>query len=152
MFQEELYKASQLGPMMYCIPEDKIQQTLFEVHEGDYGHHIGGKTLALKITQAGTTPSNSIKETPFSLVCWTEAVLPMEVCVPSIRQLCFSEEKNGEQMRECLNFTDELRDQALYRMKRIRRVIGPGTYELEDLSGKAIKHTWHGVYLKKYYV
>ncbi|GAA0138398.1 hypothetical protein LIER_00152 [Lithospermum erythrorhizon] len=27
---------------------------------------------------------------------------------------------------------------------RVRRVI-------EDLSGKEIDHTWHGVYLKKYY-
>ncbi|GAA0170008.1 hypothetical protein LIER_24369 [Lithospermum erythrorhizon] len=35
---------------------------------------------------------------------------------------------------------------------RIRKVIGPGTYELEELSGKATKHTWHGIYLKKYYV
>ncbi|GAA0176040.1 hypothetical protein LIER_29104 [Lithospermum erythrorhizon] len=34
---------------------------------------------------------------------------------------------------------------------RVRKVIGPGTYELEELSGKEIDHTWHGVYLKKYY-
>ncbi|GAA0140991.1 hypothetical protein LIER_02235 [Lithospermum erythrorhizon] len=33
----------------------------------------------------------------------------------------------------------------------ITRVIGPGTYELEELSGKAIDHTLHEVYLKKYY-
>ncbi|GAA0153414.1 hypothetical protein LIER_11658 [Lithospermum erythrorhizon] len=35
---------------------------------------------------------------------------------------------------------------------RVRKVIGPGTYRLEELSGKEIDHTWHGVYLKKYYV
>ncbi|GAA0143267.1 hypothetical protein LIER_03992 [Lithospermum erythrorhizon] len=34
---------------------------------------------------------------------------------------------------------------------KIRRVIGPGTYELEELSGKSIKHIWHGIYLKRYY-
>ncbi|GAA0141387.1 hypothetical protein LIER_02541 [Lithospermum erythrorhizon] len=34
---------------------------------------------------------------------------------------------------------------------RVRRVIGPGTYQLEELSGKVIKHTWHGIYLKTYY-
>ncbi|GAA0161519.1 hypothetical protein LIER_17816 [Lithospermum erythrorhizon] len=53
MFQGKLYKASKLGPLLFCIPENKIQQTLFEVHEGDCGHHIGGKSLALKITRAG---------------------------------------------------------------------------------------------------
>ncbi|GAA0138844.1 hypothetical protein LIER_00510 [Lithospermum erythrorhizon] len=115
-----------------------------------------------------TTPSNATGETPFSLVFGIEAVLPVEVCLPNIRKLCFNEEKNGEHMRECLEFTDELRDQALYRMQskrkkqdklnpkwegphKIRRVIGPGTYELEVLSGKTIKHTWHGIYLKRYY-
>ncbi|GAA0152665.1 hypothetical protein LIER_11086 [Lithospermum erythrorhizon] len=118
-----------------------------------------------------TTPSNATVETPFSLVFGTDDVLPMEVCLPNIRQICFDEEKNEERMRECLEFTDELRDQALLKALkgqqpkkqdklnpkwegpyRIRQVIGPGTYELEDLSGKAIKHTWHGIYLKKYYV
>ncbi|GAA0167518.1 hypothetical protein LIER_22436 [Lithospermum erythrorhizon] len=32
------------------------------------------------------------------------------------------------------------------------KVLGPGTYILEDLSGKEIKHTWYEFYLKKYYV
>ncbi|GAA0156741.1 hypothetical protein LIER_38336 [Lithospermum erythrorhizon] len=35
---------------------------------------------------------------------------------------------------------------------RINRVIGPGTYKLEELSGISLDHTWHGVYLKKYFV
>ncbi|GAA0142128.1 hypothetical protein LIER_35523 [Lithospermum erythrorhizon] len=34
---------------------------------------------------------------------------------------------------------------------RVRRVVGPGTYELEELSGKTIKHTWLEIYLKTYY-
>ncbi|GAA0168914.1 hypothetical protein LIER_40673 [Lithospermum erythrorhizon] len=32
------------------------------------------------------------------------------------------------------------------------RRVGPGTYELEELSGRVIKHTCHRIYLKKYYV
>ncbi|GAA0151850.1 hypothetical protein LIER_10478 [Lithospermum erythrorhizon] len=35
-----------------CPPETKIDQTLYEVHEGHVsGHHIGGNSLALKITR-----------------------------------------------------------------------------------------------------
>ncbi|GAA0161517.1 hypothetical protein LIER_17814 [Lithospermum erythrorhizon] len=34
---------------------------------------------------------------------------------------------------------------------RVRRVIGSGTYELEELSRIAIKHTWLVIYLKRYY-
>ncbi|GAA0168426.1 hypothetical protein LIER_23144 [Lithospermum erythrorhizon] len=44
----ELYKLSNLGPLMYCVPEAKIQQTLNEVHDGDCGHHIGGRALPPK--------------------------------------------------------------------------------------------------------
>ncbi|GAA0143759.1 hypothetical protein LIER_04367 [Lithospermum erythrorhizon] len=53
IFQEELYKVSQLGLLMYCVPKEKVSQTLKEVDEGDYGHHIGGRALASKITLAG---------------------------------------------------------------------------------------------------
>ncbi|GAA0175286.1 hypothetical protein LIER_41890 [Lithospermum erythrorhizon] len=64
-----------------------------------------------------TTPSNATGETPFRLVFGTEAVLPVEVCFPNIRQICFDVERNEERMKECLHFTNELRDQALYRMQ-----------------------------------
>ncbi|GAA0146939.1 hypothetical protein LIER_06765 [Lithospermum erythrorhizon] len=33
-----------------------------------------------------------------------------------------------------------------------KKVVGPGTYILEELLGKEIEHTWHEIYLKKYYV
>ncbi|GAA0154248.1 hypothetical protein LIER_37836 [Lithospermum erythrorhizon] len=92
----------------------------------------------------------------FSLVCYPEYNGQVE--------MGFEEDKNNKRMRELLDFTDELRDQALYRMqeqkrrmsrfynRRVKsRQVSTGTYELEELSGKAIDHTWHGVYLKKYY-
>ncbi|GAA0158126.1 hypothetical protein LIER_15231 [Lithospermum erythrorhizon] len=34
-----------------------------------------------------TTSSNSTGETPFSLIYGTEAVLPIQVCLPTIRQI-----------------------------------------------------------------
>ncbi|GAA0171986.1 hypothetical protein LIER_25903 [Lithospermum erythrorhizon] len=33
MFQDELYKVSQLELLMYCVPEEKRGQTLNEVHK-----------------------------------------------------------------------------------------------------------------------
>ncbi|GAA0161518.1 hypothetical protein LIER_17815 [Lithospermum erythrorhizon] len=59
-------------------------------------------------------PQTNGQETPFSLVFGAKDVLPLEVYLPNIRQLYFDEERNREQMRECLDFIDELRDQALY--------------------------------------
>ncbi|GAA0163732.1 hypothetical protein LIER_19527 [Lithospermum erythrorhizon] len=34
----------------------------------------------------------------------------------------------------------------------VRRVMGPRTYELEDLDGKVVPRTWHASKLCKYYV
>ncbi|GAA0149046.1 hypothetical protein LIER_08318 [Lithospermum erythrorhizon] len=147
-----------------------------------------------------TTPSNATRETPFSLVYGTEAVLPLEVCLPNIRQIGFKEDHNDTRIRELLEFSDEGRDRAIAKMQkykqamakfynrrvknrqfftgylvlrmfkasrakdvnklnpkwegpyRVKKVVGPGTYILEELSGKDIKRTWHGIYLKKYYV
>ncbi|GAA0143363.1 hypothetical protein LIER_04063 [Lithospermum erythrorhizon] len=129
MYNEELYKKSWDGPLLNCMSQEDIPKVLAEVHQGWCGSHIGG-------------------ETPFSLVYGTKAVLPTEVGIPTYRQLGFSEEENEQRMREQLNFVDEIRDRALYRI----RVIGPGTYELEKLDGEMIPRTWHGSNLSKYYV
>ncbi|GAA0140256.1 hypothetical protein LIER_01637 [Lithospermum erythrorhizon] len=109
-----------------------------------------------------TTPSSATGETPFSLVYDTETVLPLEVCLPNIRQIGFEEDQNNTRMRELLDFGDEERDRAIAKMQKYkqtmtkfynrRKVVGPGTYILEELSGKNIEHAWHGIYLKKYFV
>ncbi|GAA0144056.1 hypothetical protein LIER_35862 [Lithospermum erythrorhizon] len=110
-----------------------------------------------------TTPSHATGETPFALVYGTEVVLPVEVGFPSYRQKGFDEEENNLRMRGELNFTEELRDKALFKMvqykhlmartyNRIAKVIGPATYELSHLNGKSINHTWHATKLRKYYV
>ncbi|GAA0164279.1 hypothetical protein LIER_19955 [Lithospermum erythrorhizon] len=35
---------------------------------------------------------------------------------------------------------------------RINRILGPGTYELEDFDGRPIVRTWHASKLWKYYM
>ncbi|GAA0150111.1 hypothetical protein LIER_09122 [Lithospermum erythrorhizon] len=70
-----------------------------------------------------TTPSHATGETPFSLVYGSEAVLPAEVSLPTFRQLGFHEKENDQRMREQLNFVDELRDQALYRMHKYKHLM-----------------------------
>ncbi|GAA0158802.1 hypothetical protein LIER_15738 [Lithospermum erythrorhizon] len=54
MIQGELYKSSHLGPLLSCVAKRNIDQVLYEVHEGEVcGHHMGGQSLALKITRDG---------------------------------------------------------------------------------------------------
>ncbi|GAA0140357.1 hypothetical protein LIER_01721 [Lithospermum erythrorhizon] len=70
--------------------------------------------------QVETTPSNSTGETPFSLVYGTEAVLPIEVCLPSIRQIGYHEKKNDERLRKNLDFIDEV---ALGQMQKQKQAM-----------------------------
>ncbi|GAA0144978.1 hypothetical protein LIER_36047 [Lithospermum erythrorhizon] len=62
-------------------------------------------------------------ETPFGLLYGAEAVIPVEVGPPTFRLMGFDEEDNNQRMREYMNFTDELGDQALFRMQKYKHLM-----------------------------
>ncbi|GAA0154240.1 hypothetical protein LIER_37832 [Lithospermum erythrorhizon] len=72
-----------------------------------------GKELPTVLWSLRSTPNQATGEAPFSLVYGTGAVLPAEVGFPTYRQAGFDEEKNDQRLKELLNFTNELRDEAL---------------------------------------
>ncbi|KAK3006034.1 hypothetical protein RJ639_016313 [Escallonia herrerae] len=147
-----------------------------------------------------TTPHSVTGETPFLLCFGTEALLPVEVGLPTVRVLQFSEAENEENLRGNLDLLDDVRAQALDRVistkqrvarfynRRVRmrifrvgdlvlrklgvsnpkaavgklspnwegpykisKVLRPGTYSLETLSGEAIPRTWNADNLRRYY-
>ncbi|GAA0170034.1 hypothetical protein LIER_24384 [Lithospermum erythrorhizon] len=106
--------------------------------------------LPMVLWSLRTTPAHTTGETPFALVYCTEAVLPVEVGLPSYRQRGFDKEASNQQMREQVNFIDDLRKKDLFKM--VTKVVGLATYELSYLNGKLINHTWHATKLRKYYV
>ncbi|XP_071688332.1 uncharacterized protein [Rutidosis leptorrhynchoides] len=62
-----------------------------------------------------TTLKRSTGETPFSLVYGTEAIIPVEICVPTQRIMAFDIEANSEALRENLNLLEERRLMAAIR-------------------------------------
>ncbi|KAK2999841.1 hypothetical protein RJ639_023777 [Escallonia herrerae] len=147
-----------------------------------------------------TTPHSVTGETPFLLCFGTEALLPVEVGLPTVRVLQFSEAENEENLRGNLDLLDDVRAQALDRVistkqrvarfynRRVRmrifrvgdlvlrklgvsnpkaavgklspnwegpykisKVLRPGAYSLETLSGEAIPRTWNADNLRRYY-
>ncbi|XP_065050213.1 uncharacterized protein LOC135680155 [Musa acuminata AAA Group] len=48
-----LYKRSFSYPLLRCLEPDEARTVLAEVHEGIYGEHIGGRTLAHKVLRQG---------------------------------------------------------------------------------------------------
>ena len=62
-----------------------------------------------------------IGETPFRITYGTEAVIPVEVGVASIRQEVLHEEDNDDQLQINLDCLDEVRDKASSRMTKYQQ-------------------------------
>ena len=59
-----------------------------------------------------TTARTPTGETPFNLTYGTEAVIPVEVGLTSLRREFFDEQRNDDQLKLNLDCLDEVRDQA----------------------------------------
>ena len=57
-------------------------------------------------------------ETPSNLTYGIEAVIPVEVGLTSLRREFFDEQSNNDQLKQNLDFLDEVRDQAAQRMAK----------------------------------
>ncbi|XP_052481430.1 uncharacterized protein LOC128035548 [Gossypium raimondii] len=80
---EVLYKRRKDQVLLRCVDAVEAKKILEEVHEGICGTHANGFMMARQIMRFGT----STGATPFSLVYGMEAVLPIEVEIPSLRVL-----------------------------------------------------------------
>ena len=49
----KLYKRSFSGPYLLCVHPDIIEDLLYEIHEGIYGSHTGGRSLAHRALTQG---------------------------------------------------------------------------------------------------
>ena len=70
-----------------------------------------------------TTPKEATRETPFSLVFGTEAVIPAEVGLSSYRIENYAEQENDMALLENLDFLEEKRDQALIRSAAQKQLV-----------------------------
>ena len=68
-----------------------------------------------------TTARTPTGETPFRLTYGTEAVIPVEVGITSIRHEMFDEENNNDQLRVNLDCLDEVREKASNKMTRYQQ-------------------------------
>ncbi|KAK3040938.1 hypothetical protein RJ639_028812 [Escallonia herrerae] len=81
-----------------------------------------------------TTPHSVTGEKPFLLCFGTEALLPVEVGLPTVRVLQFSEAENEENLRENLDLLDDALAQALDRMISTKqRVVRMRIFRVGDL-------------------
>ncbi|GAA0179212.1 hypothetical protein LIER_29945 [Lithospermum erythrorhizon] len=85
-------KVSQLELLMYCVPGQKNQPNINDVHEGDCGHHFGGRALASKITRAGyywpTLMADSLEYVKKCDSCQKMTAVPKQPVVEMTPVLC----------------------------------------------------------------
>ena len=68
-----------------------------------------------------TTPRRGTGETPFRLAFGVEAVIPVEIGIPTRRTAEYSEETNDRLMREELDLLEEVRDEAAIRVSHYQQ-------------------------------
>ncbi|GKV52230.1 hypothetical protein SLEP1_g58821 [Rubroshorea leprosula] len=97
-----------------------------------------------------TTSHTATGETPYHLAFGTEAVIPLEIGVPSFRATHFDEGRNGQLLWENLDLLDELAPnwEGPY---TVAEVPHPDTYILRDTKGKRVPRVWNVNNLKKFY-
>ena len=72
-----------------------------------------------------TTPQSSTKETPFSLVYGSDAMIPIEIHESSPRFQSFMAEESNEERKVNLNMLDEVREEARIKAKVLKRRVEP---------------------------
>uniref|UniRef100_A0A2N9GP06 Uncharacterized protein n=1 Tax=Fagus sylvatica TaxID=28930 RepID=A0A2N9GP06_FAGSY len=73
-----------------------------------------------------TTHRRSTGETPFALAYGVEAVIPLEVGLPTTRTTEFDAEQNEDNLRKDLNLVEERRDMAAIRLTSYQRQMKRG--------------------------
>ncbi|KAK3026872.1 hypothetical protein RJ639_041999 [Escallonia herrerae] len=99
-----------------------------------------------------TIPHSVTGETPFLLCFGIEALLPVEVGLPTVRVF----RRVGDLVLRKLEVSDP--KAAVGKLSpnwegpyKISKVLRPGAYSLETLSGEAIPRTWNADNLRQYY-
>ncbi|KAK3011634.1 hypothetical protein RJ639_011209 [Escallonia herrerae] len=81
-----------------------------------------------------TTPHSVTGETPFLLCYGTEAMLPVEIGVPTIRTLHFNEGNKKVELRANLDLVEEARTKAHERFKDLPREDGKLQHHLQGIT------------------
>ncbi|GKV33125.1 hypothetical protein SLEP1_g41667 [Rubroshorea leprosula] len=81
-----------------------------ELHKARWADELNNVLWAYK-----TTSRTATGETPYHLAFGTEAVIPIEIRVPSFRVTHFDEGRNVQLLRENLDLLDEVREEARLR-------------------------------------
>ena len=73
-----------------------------------------------------TTPRKSTRETPFSMTCGAEVVIPLETGFPTLRTSSFNPSNNDELLENSLDFIKERRENAMVQLAYYQHKLKQG--------------------------
>ena len=73
-----------------------------------------------------TTHRRSTGETPFSMTCGTEAVIPLETGFPTLRTTSFNPSDNDKQLKRNLDLIEEKREDAMVQLAYYQQKLKQG--------------------------
>ena len=101
------------------------------------------------------TPRRSTRETPFSMTCGAEALIPLEIGFPTLKTSLFSPSSNDNLLKRSLDLIEERREGAMvqlayyqhkfkkgYDAKVKLRPLVPGDLALRKVLGTAKNPAW----------
>ncbi|GKV11062.1 hypothetical protein SLEP1_g22348 [Rubroshorea leprosula] len=109
-------------PNIYGIPNQIVADNGTQFNCSSFRDFCSNYGIKLQFTSVYHPESNGMVEsvnksilegeTPYHLAFGTEAVIPIEIAVPSFRVTHFDEGRNGQLLREHLDLLDEAREEA----------------------------------------
>ncbi|KAK1427879.1 hypothetical protein QVD17_16586 [Tagetes erecta] len=152
VLEGRLYKSTFLGPLLRCLDPEEASYVIREIHWGICGIHAGPQMVVAKVERANrsiveglkvrlsargsswadelahvlwahqTMPKTSTGETPFSLTYGTEAVVPVEIGMPTQRML-INEDNNEKSLRENLDLLEKRREVVAIREAKYKKKV-----------------------------
>ena len=157
---------------------EAINRTLLKIIKAQLEGAKGAwpKELPSVLWAYRTTARTPTGETPFKLAFSTEAVIPVEVGMSSLRRAYYDDHNNNKELKLALDCLSEVRDDTATKDMDLRKVSQAtkdptqekpspnweglykvihysrrGSYNLEDLDMSPLPHPWNVEHLKKYY-
>nr|XP_016513830.1 PREDICTED: uncharacterized protein LOC107830709 [Nicotiana tabacum] len=155
---EILYKRTPDLNLLRCVDAKEAEMIMNEVHSRVCGPHMNGYVLA-------KSPGEGVGATPYLLVYGTEAVIPTEIEIPSLRIIVEAGIEDTEWVKsrlEHLSLIDEKRLAAEEAKGKfapnwqgpypVKKVLSKGALHLADIEGKVVDISVNANAVKRYYV
>ncbi|GJW97283.1 reverse transcriptase domain-containing protein [Tanacetum coccineum] len=146
----------------YNHGSDASNQSATSALRDSSGVHAVVRNWSHVLVHIAQQSKDSTGDTPFSLVYGTEAVIPAEIGMPTIRTAEVNIATNDDERHRrlsCIELNDASHAEDTGKLGpkwegpyEVTEALGKGAYKLRDMDGRELPRTWNICNLKKCYL